>query len=98
MRFHSVYYRGYPNEKLVLASQQTGIKQVAIAGGVSANSGLRKAMQDTAKSYGWDIFIPKISYSTDNAAMIAIAGYYKLQQKEFATQRMTPYARQSSKK
>jgi len=85
-------------KKLVLASQQTGIKQVAIAGGVSANSGLRKAMQAAAESHGWEIFIPKISYSTDNAAMIAIAGYYKLQQKEFATQRMTPYARQSSKK
>ncbi len=86
-------------KKLLLASQQTGIKQVAIAGGVSANSGLRKAMQVAAERHGWEIFfIPKISYSTDNAAMIAIAGYYKLQQKEFATQRMTPYARQSSKK
>lgn len=85
-------------KKLVLASQQTGIKQVAIAGGVSANSGLRKAMQAAATSHEWEIFIPKISYSTDNAAMIAIAGYYKLQQKKFATQRMTPYARQSSKK
>jgi len=85
-------------KKLVMASQQTGIRQVAIAGGVSANSGLRKAMQVAAKNFGWEIFIPKLSYSTDNAAMIAIAGYYKLQQKDFASQRTTPYARQSSKK
>jgi len=85
-------------KKLVLASQQTGIKQLAIAGGVSANSGLRKAMQVAAETYNWEIFIPKMSYSTDNAAMIAIAGFYKWRQKEFASQRMTPYARQSSKK
>lgn len=85
-------------KKLKLASIQTGIKQVAIAGGVSANSGLHSAMQDAEKELGWTIFIPKISYSTDNAAMIAVAGYYKFLNKEFAAQSLTPYARQSSKK
>ncbi|MBU1370552.1 MAG: tRNA (adenosine(37)-N6)-threonylcarbamoyltransferase complex transferase subunit TsaD [Bacteroidetes bacterium] len=85
-------------KKLVLASQQTGIKHIAIAGGVSANSGLRNAMEAAAVANQWQIYIPKLSYSTDNAAMIAIAGYYKYQKKQFASQRLTPYARQSSKK
>lgn len=84
-------------KKLKLAAEQTGIRQVAIAGGVSANSGLRKAMQDAADELGWQVFIPKLSYSTDNAAMIAIAGYYKFLNQDFAAQRLTPYARQSSK-
>ena len=81
--------------KLVKASKLTGIKTVAIAGGVSANSGLHDAMHDAEKKYGWKIFLPRLSYSTDNAAMVAVAGYYKYLRGEFATQDLTPYARQS---
>ena len=64
-------------KKLRLAVKQTGIKHVAVAGGVSANNGLRNAFNDHAKRYGWTIYIPKFSYTTDNAAMIGIVGYYK---------------------
>lgn len=64
-------------KKLRLAVKQTGIKHVAVAGGVSANNGLRNAFHDHAKRYGWTIYIPKFSYTTDNAAMIGIVGYYK---------------------
>lgn len=80
-------------KKLILASKQTGIQQVAISGGVSANSGLHRAMEQAAIDYGWRIFIPKLSYSTDNAAMIAVAGYFKFLKGEFASQSLTPYAR-----
>ena len=64
-------------KKLRLAVKQTGIKHVAVAGGVSANNGLRNAFHDHARRYGWTIYIPKFSFTTDNAAMIAIVGYYK---------------------
>ena len=64
-------------KKLRLAVKQTGIKHVAVAGGVSANNGLRNAFHDHARRYGWTIYIPKFSYTTDNAAMIGITGYYK---------------------
>ena len=64
-------------KKLRLAVKQTGIKHVAVAGGVSANNGLRNAFNDHAKRYGWTVYIPKFSYTTDNAAMIGIVGYYK---------------------
>ena len=70
-------------KKLRLAVKQTGIKHVAVAGGVSANNGLRNAFHDHAKRYGWTIYIPKFSYTTDNAAMIGIVGYYKYLDKEF---------------
>ena len=70
-------------KKLKLAVKQTGIKHVAVAGGVSANNGLRNAFHDHAKRYGWTIYIPKFSYTTDNAAMIGIVGYYKYLDKEF---------------
>lgn len=70
-------------KKLRQAVKQTGIKHVAVAGGVSANNGLRNAFKDHAKRYHWDIYIPKFSYTTDNAAMIAITGYYKYMDKEF---------------
>lgn len=83
--------------KLVKASKQTGIKTVAIAGGVSANSGLHDAMRRLADKYRWKIFIPRLSYSTDNAAMVAVAGYYKFLRGEFASQSLTPYARQSTR-
>ena len=70
-------------KKLKLAVKQTGIKHVAVAGGVSANNGLRNAFHDYAKRYGWTIYIPKFSYTTDNAAMIGIVGYYKFLDKKF---------------
>ena len=66
---------------------------VAIAGGVSANSGLRKALENARDSYGWNIFIPPLQYSTDNAAMIAVAGYFKYLKGDFGNQSATPYAR-----
>ena len=72
-------------KKLRLAVKQTGIKHVAVAGGVSANNGLRNAFHDHAKRYGWTIYIPKFSYTTDNAAMIGITGYYKFLDKDFCS-------------
>lgn len=80
-------------KKLRKAVKDTGIKQVAVAGGVSANTGLRDAFRDHAKRYGWKIFIPKFSYTTDNAAMIGITGYFKYQDKDFATIDLPAYAR-----
>ena len=70
-------------KKLRLAVKQTGIKHVAVAGGVSANNGLRNAFHEHARKYGWTIYIPKFSYTTDNAAMIGITGYYKYLDKDF---------------
>jgi N6-L-threonylcarbamoyladenine synthase len=84
-------------KKLVLATEITGIKQVAIAGGVSANSGLRNTMLQKRDESGWKVFIPKISYSTDNAAMIAVTGFFKFIEGNFAGQHLTPYARQSGR-
>jgi N6-L-threonylcarbamoyladenine synthase len=72
-------------KKLRLAVKQTGIKRVAVAGGVSANNGLRNAFREHAEKYGWEIHIPKFSYTTDNAAMIAITGYYKYRDKDFCS-------------
>ncbi len=72
-------------KKLKKAVKQTGIKHVAVAGGVSANNGLRNAFYDHAKRFGWTIYIPKFSYTTDNAAMIAITGYYKYLDKDFCS-------------
>lgn len=80
-------------KKLKKAAQQTGVKQVCIAGGVSANSGLRTALQEAGKKYGWDTFIPAFQYCTDNAAMIAITGYYKYQAGLFANLAVSPAAR-----
>ena len=79
--------------KLKQASILTGIKEVAIAGGVSANSGLRSAMIDMKLSHGWIIHIPEFQFTTDNAAMIAVAGYYKYLEGNFAEQSVTPYSR-----
>lgn len=70
-------------KKLRLAVKQTGIKHVAVAGGVSANNGLRNAFKEHADKYHWNIYIPKFSYTTDNAAMIAITGYFKYKDKDF---------------
>ena len=72
-------------KKLRLAVKQTGIKHCAVAGGVSANSVLRQSFQDHAAKYGWTIYIPKFSYTTDNAAMIGIVGYFKYLNKDFCS-------------
>lgn len=72
-------------KKLRLAVKQTGIKNVAVAGGVSANNGLRNAFNEHSERYGWNIYIPKFSYTTDNAAMIGITGYYKYLDKDFCS-------------
>lgn len=72
-------------KKLRLAVRETGIKHVAVAGGVSANNGLRNAFRDHAERYGWTIYIPKFSYTTDNAAMIACVGTFKYRDKDFAS-------------
>lgn len=80
-------------KKLRQAVKDTGIKQVAVAGGVSANNGLRNAYRDHAKRYGWKIFIPKFSFTTDNAAMIGITGYFKYLDNDFASIDLPAYAR-----
>ena len=72
-------------KKLREAVKMTKIKHVAVAGGVSANNGLRQAFHDYAKRYGWTIYIPKFSYTTDNAAMIGITGYYKYLDGDFCS-------------
>lgn len=79
--------------KLTQASKDLGIKQIAIAGGVSANSGLRKKLQELSVENQWEIYIPKMEFCTDNAAMIAITGYYMYQQKLFVDQSISADAR-----
>ena len=80
-------------DKLIRASQQTGIRDIAIAGGVSANSGLKQAVRTAAQQYNWKVHIPKFTYTMDNAAMIAMAGYYKYLNGEFAGMDAVPQAR-----
>lgn len=80
-------------KKLRKAAKDLGIKQVAVAGGVSANTGLRNAFQDYAKRYGWTVFIPRFGYTTDNAAMIAITGYFKYQDQDFCSIDQPAYSR-----
>ena len=80
-------------KKLRLAAKNLKINQVAVAGGVSANNGLRNAFRDYSKRYGWEIFIPKFSYTTDNAAMIAITGYFKYKDKDFCPMEAPAYSR-----
>ncbi len=72
-------------KKLKMAVKETNIKHVAVAGGVSANTGLRNAFHEYARKYHWTIYIPKFSYTTDNAAMIGITGYYKYLDKDFCS-------------
>jgi N6-L-threonylcarbamoyladenine synthase len=79
--------------KLKKAAVQFDIRNIAIAGGVSANSGLRAALNQTAEELNWNVFIPKFEYCTDNAAMIAIAGHYKFLNQEFVGQDVAPMAR-----
>ena len=80
-------------EKLVLAAKQTGIRQVAIGGGVSANSLLRSRMEQGQGKYGWEAFVPPFSFTTDNAAMVGMAGFFKFQEKRFCSLDAVPYAR-----
>ncbi|MBP5514702.1 MAG: tRNA (adenosine(37)-N6)-threonylcarbamoyltransferase complex transferase subunit TsaD [Bacteroidaceae bacterium] len=79
--------------KLRLAARDLRIRQIAMAGGVSANTGLRNAFHEYAEKYHWKIFIPKFSYTTDNAAMIAITGYFKYQDKDFCPMEAPAYSR-----
>lgn len=83
--------------KLKKASLETGIKEVCIAGGVSANSGLRNAFEALGKEEGWNTYIPKFEYCTDNAAMIAITAYYKYLDSRFEDLSVVPSARTSVK-
>ncbi|MCF8219273.1 MAG: tRNA (adenosine(37)-N6)-threonylcarbamoyltransferase complex transferase subunit TsaD [Bacteroidales bacterium] len=80
-------------DKLKLASRQTGIKEIAIAGGVSANSGLRKTLEKEAVQMNWKTYIPEFQFSTDNAAMISIVGYYKYLNNDFSSFDIAPYSR-----
>ncbi|MFW5820938.1 MAG: tRNA (adenosine(37)-N6)-threonylcarbamoyltransferase complex transferase subunit TsaD [Bacteroidota bacterium] len=80
-------------EKLIKASRKYRIKEIVLAGGVSANSGLRKAVLNAGKKNNWQVYIPPLSLTTDNAAMIGITAYYKYLKKEFCDQNVTPQAR-----
>jgi N6-L-threonylcarbamoyladenine synthase len=80
-------------EKLQLAVEQTGIKQIAIGGGVAANSGIRTRLKEAEKSLGWTTYIPKFEYCTDNAAMIGIVGYLKFMEGDFTDQSVAAKAR-----
>ncbi len=80
-------------DKLRKAAKEYNIKDIAVAGGVSANSGLRQAFEEHASKYKWNIHIPPFSFTTDNAAMVAITGYYKYFDKDFAPIETAPYSR-----
>ena len=80
-------------DKLTRASKETGIRDIAIAGGVSANSGLRNGIVEAGRRRGWRTFLPEFKFTTDNAAMIAMAGYYRYQQGEFSSLDVSPVAR-----
>ncbi len=83
---------GFLLKKLERAMKQCGARQVAIAGGVSANSRLREGIQQLGKRHHWQVFIPKMQFCTDNAAMVGIAGYFKYLSKDFADISLPPYA------
>jgi N6-L-threonylcarbamoyladenine synthase len=80
-------------DKLKMAVKETGITQIAIGGGVSANSGIRNTLKETEKKYGWKTYIPKFEYTTDNAAMIGIVGYQKFLSQKFETSDVVSKAR-----
>lgn len=80
-------------DKLKKAVKETDINQVAIGGGVSANSGIRAALQQAEQNWGWNTFIPKFEYTTDNAAMIGIVGYLKFLEKDFSSSEITAASR-----
>ncbi|MEG2281592.1 MAG: tRNA (adenosine(37)-N6)-threonylcarbamoyltransferase complex transferase subunit TsaD, partial [Rikenellaceae bacterium] len=80
-------------KKLIKATQEYDIKEVAIAGGVSANSGLRNAIIETGEKRGWNTYVPEFKFTMDNAAMVAIVGYYKYNNNEFTDMSVSPVAR-----
>ena len=80
-------------DKLKKATKETGIKQIAIGGGVSANSGIREALSIGEQKFGWKTYVPKFEYTTDNAGMIAIVGYLKYLEKDFASQNVMATSR-----
>jgi N6-L-threonylcarbamoyladenine synthase len=80
-------------EKIEKAAKQTGINQIVIGGGVSANSGLRNGIVEAGIKNGWDTYLPKLKYTTDNAAMIGITSYFKFQKNQFSDQSVSPLAR-----
>lgn len=80
-------------KQLVRVSKETGIRDIAIAGGVSANSGLRNGIQREGKKRGWRTFLPEFKFTTDNAAMIAMAGYHRYQKGQFSSLDIAPVAR-----
>ena len=80
-------------DKLVRASKETGIRDIAIAGGVSANSGLRDGIAEAGRRRGWRTFLPEFKFTTDNAAMIAMAGYYRYLRGDFSSLDVSPVAR-----
>ena len=79
--------------KLKLAVKQTGIKHIAIGGGVAANSGIRSRLKEAENELGWQTYIPKFAYCTDNAAMIGIVGYLKFLEQDFTSQTIAAQAR-----
>lgn len=80
-------------DKLKMAVTATGINQIAIGGGVSANSGIRKTLKDAESKYGWKTYVPKFEYTTDNAAMIGIVGYYNFLENNFSDATIVSKAR-----
>ena len=80
-------------KKLRKAARETGIREIAIAGGVSANSGLRRALEEMGAQEGWNTYVPAFQYCTDNAGMIGVAAYYKYLKQEFCEQDAVPFAR-----
>ena len=83
----------YLMDKLKNAVKQTGIKEIAIAGGVSANSGIRKALEEAREKYGWKTHIPRFEFCTDNAAMIAMVGELKYRNNDFSLMDISSKAR-----
>jgi N6-L-threonylcarbamoyladenine synthase len=80
-------------DKLKLAVSETGVRQIAIGGGVSANSGIRNALKEAESQYGWSTYLPAYEFTTDNAAMIAIVGFLKFNKKQYANQSITASSR-----
>ena len=80
-------------QKLIKASKETGIHEIGVAGGVSANTGLREAIYKIGVQRNWHVYIPELQYATDNAAMIAVSGYFKYLREDFSSQGITPAAR-----
>ena len=80
-------------DKLIKAAKQTGIREITIGGGVSANSGLRNRIEEEGRKHGWNTYLPEFKFTTDNAAMIAIAGYFHYQAGERTALDVAPVSR-----